>query len=330
MSFSVVIPTYNRADLLPFCLDGVLAQVEPATDVVVVDNGSTDNTRDVVAPYTDRLAYHRTETPGVQAARNLGVELTRGDWIAFLDSDDVWQPDHLRRLGALIRTTPDLTLVFANFRHLRGVDVQPGSKFDDAPAGWWDSVIAQRLAEGWLLNDSITAATLRFHPIFPSALAICRDMFLRLGGFDVGLRGRKAEDGPLFTRCLALGRTGAVPEPTVLIRRHSGNDSVDESMADKLRLLVDETANLRYLRDTFPEMVPLRDAIDQEIVVRSKLAAEAAFAIGDHARMREILRAVPLQARDRKLALKVAVAALPDPVALPLNRLLQGLAKLRA
>lgn len=97
MKISVVIPAKNRAKTLPACLDSLLIQTFPVAEVIVVDDSSTDNTKQVIASYSRRgVRYVRlTQATGAQAARNLGVRLASYDWIAFQDSDDIWLPEKL-------------------------------------------------------------------------------------------------------------------------------------------------------------------------------------------------------------------------------------------
>lgn len=92
MRISVIIPTYNRARLLGEALESVLRQEEPAFEILVVDDGSTDETDELLRKHGDRVRVLRQENRGPAAARNLGIEQARGDYIAFLDSDDVWFP----------------------------------------------------------------------------------------------------------------------------------------------------------------------------------------------------------------------------------------------
>src|SRR5262249_10413258 len=97
---SVVIPTYNASRWLGASLDSILTQSEPPGEVVVVDDGSTDDSRDVLAAYRDRVEVVSGEHGGLAAARNLGLRVARGDWIAFQDADDIALPDRLARLQA--------------------------------------------------------------------------------------------------------------------------------------------------------------------------------------------------------------------------------------
>ena len=112
---SVIIPTYNRATLLPRALESVFAQTRPVDEIIVVDDGSTDNTEAVVAERTDgRLRYVRQDNAGPAAARNRGIKLARYDWLAFLDSDDEWMPEKLARQAEILQAHSDVGLCFAD------------------------------------------------------------------------------------------------------------------------------------------------------------------------------------------------------------------------
>lgn len=94
--FSVIVPTYNRAAFLPKTLASVLAQTYPHFEVIVVDDGSTDGTRDIITQYQDpRIRYHYKINEERGKARNTGMDLAKGDYITFLDSDDLLYPQHL-------------------------------------------------------------------------------------------------------------------------------------------------------------------------------------------------------------------------------------------
>src|SRR3990167_8128796 len=110
---SVVIPTYNYARYLPQAIDSVLGQTYPHIEVVVVDDGSTDESRDVLRAYGSRIRWVQQERQGVSAARNRGVRESRGDLVAFLDADDRWLPTKLERQVARWCNEPELGLVHA-------------------------------------------------------------------------------------------------------------------------------------------------------------------------------------------------------------------------
>jgi len=109
---SVVIPTFNRAHLIQDALESVFAQTYKDYEVVVVDDGSTDNTREVLKPYLHRIRYVWQENQGVAAARNRGIFLAKGAYITFLDSDDKWVPEKLKRQVDYLETHPSVSLVY--------------------------------------------------------------------------------------------------------------------------------------------------------------------------------------------------------------------------
>lgn len=115
VSFSTIIPAYNCADVIGRAIDSVLAQTCPASEIIVVDDGSADNTAEIVKAYGDRVRYVRQENQGPSGARNRGIQQARSDWVAFLDADDVWYPDKLRRQAELINHAPELGVVFCNW-----------------------------------------------------------------------------------------------------------------------------------------------------------------------------------------------------------------------
>ncbi|HET7536321.1 MAG TPA: glycosyltransferase family A protein, partial [Candidatus Didemnitutus sp.] len=115
---SAIIPTYNRAHLLPAALASIFAQTQPVDEVIVVDDGSKDNTADVLRTYGDRVRYIRQQNAGAGAARNHGMREARGDYVAFLDSDDLWMPEKNARQQELLRAHPEIDFLFgdmANF-----------------------------------------------------------------------------------------------------------------------------------------------------------------------------------------------------------------------
>jgi glycosyltransferase involved in cell wall biosynthesis len=114
-AISVIIPTYNRARLLPRAIDSVLPQLEDGDELIVVDDGSTDDTSEVVAGYGDKIVYIRTRNGGCGAARNCGVKMATRPLVAFLDSDDEWMPDHNLVLRSVMEARPELVFCFTNF-----------------------------------------------------------------------------------------------------------------------------------------------------------------------------------------------------------------------
>jgi glycosyltransferase involved in cell wall biosynthesis len=117
---SVIIPTYNRAALLSEAVNSVLLQTYRNIEIIVIDDGSTDNTTEVMAAYGDRVRYTRRPNAGVNAARNLGLKQARGEFVALLDSDDLWAPFKIELQVRLMRYFADAGFMFSNFQIFRG------------------------------------------------------------------------------------------------------------------------------------------------------------------------------------------------------------------
>lgn len=114
LGISTIIPTYNRAHLITRALKSALTKITPDDEVIVVDDGSTDNTEEVLRPYLDRIRYERIENSGAGRARNRGVELAARPLIAFLDSDDEWMPGKPELNRRLLAARPDVLFCFSD------------------------------------------------------------------------------------------------------------------------------------------------------------------------------------------------------------------------
>lgn len=111
-SVSLIIPAYNAARYLKEALDSAIYQTRPPQEIIVIDDGSTDNTRDLVAYYGPMVRYVYQENQGIGAARNAGVRLAQGDYVSFLDADDFWTSDKLERQMAVFQKQPEINMVF--------------------------------------------------------------------------------------------------------------------------------------------------------------------------------------------------------------------------
>src|SRR5215470_862867 len=117
-TLSVVIPTYNRARFVTKAIDSALAQGNEC-EVIVVDDGSIDDTRESLCVYRDRIKYLYQRNSGVSRARNAGIEVARGEWIAFLDSDDEWLPNFLTQHREACDKNPDVIATVMNVLNCR-------------------------------------------------------------------------------------------------------------------------------------------------------------------------------------------------------------------
>jgi len=233
---SVVIPAYNRANVLGRAIDSALAQTRRDIEVVVVDDGSSDDTEAVVEGYDDprvRYVAHGANR-GVSAARNTGVDAARGEYVAFLDSDDEWVARKLeRQLAAIESRGPGWVGAYCEPL------VPDPSPFARAVA--WASGLVRRdgVTEG---GRELADALLRMQVFMSpgSTLIVERAVLESVGGFDEGLR--IYEDWDLVLRVLAVGKLAHVDEPLAVI--HASGDPPGAVYAANDRRYLDRNAEL--------------------------------------------------------------------------------------
>ena len=195
-SVSVVIPTFNYGCYVIEAVESALRQTLPASEVIVVDDGSTDDTRARLSPYAARIRYLHHENRGLSAARNTGIREAQGEWVAFLDSDDRWHPEKLEVQFRSISRFPDV-LFFGS----PGADEMPEHLSRDAPV--------RRLTVhdflGWM-------------PLAPSSAVVHESCFKAIGGFDESLRS--VEDRDMWLRLVVRFPAAAVDVGCWWYRQH--------------------------------------------------------------------------------------------------------------
>ena len=233
MKFSVVIPVYNRAHSIAQALQSVLDQTRPADEIIIVDDGSTDNLEDALAAFRSRIVLVRQPNAGVAAARNLGAEKATGDWLTFQDSDDLWTSDHLAVVERdLAQAGPDVVthigdVVYAGKGYSRSLFSIKRQSFPQGRARLVDDP----------LPLVISGMTLQ-------AAAIRKDIFWRVGGFDTKMR--IAEDTALFCQIAIEGKFLVTGDLLAKIQRLEG-DSVSLSIVHGRNVVYSRTMAVRVL-----------------------------------------------------------------------------------
>lgn len=206
---SVIIPSYNMARFLPQAVESVLAQTYANLEIQIIDDGSKDDTQEVVRQWAQdpRIRVHRQVNGGLSHARNQGVALTRGDFIALLDADDIWEPQKLARQLPLFRGRPELGVVYSDYSRMDA---------DGKPLPNGPTQMHRGKVSGPLLIENFVPA---------STTVVRRACFERCGGFDVALR--TGEDYEMWLRLSAHFEFDFITEPTMRYRTGGWQMSTD-------------------------------------------------------------------------------------------------------
>jgi glycosyltransferase involved in cell wall biosynthesis len=202
---SVVIPTYNQARFIAATVESALAQTYPDVEIIVVDDGSTDDTQAVLSAYRDAVHYVYQQNKGLAGARNTGFLASRGDYLLFLDSDDLMHPDKLAVHVSLLEAEPSFGLVYSAWQQINadGTEVL-------------GEVRPNR--QGQLLKELL----LRRFFFFASAAVLRRECIERVGLFDESLRW--SEDADMWLRLARAGYAfGYIDQPLLQYRIHAGS-----------------------------------------------------------------------------------------------------------
>lgn len=262
---SVIIPTYNRADYVCEAIDSVLAQTFQDIEVIIVDDGSTDRTQEVLEAYEDRIRVYRQDNAGVSAARNKGIELAYGDWIAFLDSDDRWLPEKLQRQMAFIAAHPDVVGHTVNSKFVNLPDEKADNSF--ANCGFFPEKEEDVLTRPFLTQ--LVHSSVAMPPAF-----MCRkEAAVRAGLFDTRLS--ISEDYDFLCRMAAQGPWGYCRRELIeVLRREETMSHLSNSrLSDSVR----SYTALKYVYHKFLKELSL--TAEESVAVR-QLQAKTLFGLG--------------------------------------------------
>lgn len=272
---AAIIPTFNREHCIARAIESVLAQTFRDLETIVIDDGSTDSTREVVGRFGDRVRYIRQDNAGQGPARNRGAASTDAEWLAFLDSDDVWRPTKIERQLAFAESH-DAAVCFTDFSLKKNLT---GDGFDS-----WAAELRARGRQAGVATGVVTSP-LRVVAgpgdlVFTSTVMVRRDAFERAGGYNPAFR--RCQDVELHLR-LALRERWAFLDEPLATKDWTGNASAEKT----------------YLYRT----AALRSALDAAIMLRD---ADAARTL--RAAMRSEFRALAGRRRADSRALAAAKA----------------------
>ena len=244
---SVILPTYNRADLIVPTIESLLAQTRPIDEILVLDDGSTDDTVERLAPYRDRIRYHRKENGGKAAALNLALTMTKGDFIWICDDDDLLLPDACERLMGAFEADPSLD--FCAGVHEDFIIDPATSKMVRKPPGY-----LRKSAQDEIFADALDGCHL-----FQPGLIVRRAHYDAVGPFDEKLT--RSQDYQMLLRLTRHGKGRVLPEIVFLHREHQGaRGSAKERFST-------EEANRKWIKYHRIIMEPLlADLTDREVL----------------------------------------------------------------
>lgn len=345
---SVVIPTHNRATAVVYAIESVLAQTFTDLEVIVVDDGSTDGTAALLAERyggDSRVRVLEREQGGVSAARNLGLDQATGSLIAFLDSDDRWQPWKLDLQIECLAALPEVGMIWTEMRAVdrSGQEIR-GSSLRDILSFHFglDELFSQHLAvsslpgqdrgadarDGTLHVGDIYGRMILGNMVLPSSVVMRRSCLERVGRFDETLEV-SGEDFDFFLRTARDGPVAFLDLPTVLYQVGSEDQLTHPSLGRHLALNYLRTMESSLARDGRPAEVSdgrLRTAR----AYGHYWAGRAYLEAGDARRARHhILRALRLNPRNARTVAVAALAILPSWIRGPLFRVARGIQQRR-
>lgn len=217
---SIILATYNRGNMLSRAIEGVLRQTYMDFEFIIVDDGSTDNTAAVVGQYSDpRIIYKPVEHGERARARNIGIQISRGKYISFLDSDDWYLPEKLAEQVKVLEENPEAGMTLGGWQI---VNENGQVMHEDHP---WENLSPHLTAEDWLFRGTANPNTILFR----------RDWFVRVGGFDTDLI--TVEDTDLWIRLTLAGCENVWTKKNVaVVLAHSSNSLRNWPVVRKSRL----------------------------------------------------------------------------------------------
>jgi len=259
--FSVIIPAYNAAATVSRAIDSVRAQSSPAHEIIVVDDGSSDETALVAGRYHDAVKVIRQVNCGVAAARNAGARAASGDWLAFLDADDWYSPDRLKLHAEWIETDPMLAFLTGDYEYRDAAGALLGTSLMQHDAGRMMIAKAEGRPRVVMDQPEEIEAYVADHFGDTHTLSVPRATFIDLGGYPVGFK--VCEDVHMLVRLVARSRRiGVVCQSLGAYVIHGGSATRRDPVAaqqENVRTLLDLVRHA----DSFP--LPVRRGVRQRI-----------------------------------------------------------------
>lgn len=238
MKISAIIPAYNSASFIPDAVNSILRQTQPVYEIIVVDDGSSDNTADVVKALGHDIIYLRQDNQGPSAARNLGINRARGDWIAFLDADDQWTPEKMEEQLSALKKYPELRLISSDMAEIDN----DGKMITPTVLGKHHLLDRFERLDGKPLPNAL--AELMTKNFIPTGTVLVeRQLLLACGLFNSIIRF--GEDLELWAKIASRQPITCLPKVHMLRRQHGEN-----ATGSTLPMLMDLVKVTRSIRES--------------------------------------------------------------------------------
>ena len=245
---SVIIPTYNYGKYIEKAIDSVLAQTYKDFEIIVVDDGSTDNTREIIeSKYKNKVQYFYQENKGAPVARNKGIKESRGEYLVFLDADDWFMPENLSIKIKIIENNPENDWVYSDWY------------FADEKGNIKERALEKQVRSGYCMEDDLYNSLLIHGNFINSSCALVkREQIIQIGGHDNTLLAH--QDYDLWLRLSKHTKVKFIPLPLICQRIHQGSISTNFKSKFLVRLQIYENLgrnheSLKVIKDRLPKML---------------------------------------------------------------------------
>lgn len=220
---SVIIPAYNSEKFIEEALESLFTQTFPASEIIVIDDGSEDGTDDLLKKHTGKIKYYYQENSGLAAARNAGIKVSSGSYLAFLDADDLYYPEKIEIQKTFLDDCPEVDMVFSDFEYFGGTLLR--------------RAIPDSFKEG---KGNLFLDLFRYNCIAIPTVLIRRRCFEEVGLFDETLRA--AEDYDFWLRLIRHKKVGYIDHVLAKVRLHPENMSKDADLMCEYEIKVMDKA----------------------------------------------------------------------------------------
>ncbi|OGU23031.1 MAG: hypothetical protein A2X85_14300 [Geobacteraceae bacterium GWF2_54_21] len=285
---SIIIPTYNSASFITEAIDSCLMQTYTKFEIIVINDGSTDNTDEVVLKYIDKITYIKQENAGAARARNLGIAEAKGDYIAFLDADDIWITDKLQKQIEIMKRNPNIALVYGKFENFSEgtneiLSIMP------------DSIQSGFLFDHILINNLIGL----------SSVLVRKSVLDEVGSFDERLL--TAEDTNLWLKIAYKYPFGVVSEILFRRRIHGGN------ISERVDIKVGTLDNLDWIVELYPEVSPKKyTPMKEAYLIKGEAMAVDMFHGGAYSKCNAVCKKlITMNVSNAKILIYFVITLLP-------------------